>query len=240
MNKQPNHNWNPHLLSGDKLREWAHATAETTTVKRLLTKRTADAVIKLVNELHDGAQHAMDAGPNNAERACHKGCPGCCHSMISVTAVEVCAIADWIREKMSSEQVDGIRKRADENANSSSDLNVLKFSEAMLWCPLLDSEKSCSIYPVRPIACQAWNSLSLDACQDCYLDNHAEKKIPLDSHAYEVGQGVRSGFKRGLEALGLDSKSYELNSALVVAIDNPDAAARWAQGEEVFEDCHVV
>ncbi|MGY8770139.1 MAG: YkgJ family cysteine cluster protein [Pirellulales bacterium] len=240
MSKQINHNWNPHLLSGDKLREWAHATSETTTVQRLLTNRTQDSARGLARELQTGAQLAIDAGPNNAERACFKGCPACCHSMISLTALETCGIAEWLRENLTNEKIASIRKHADENANQSSNLNDLQYSQAMLWCPLLDSQKSCSIYPARPIVCQAWNSLSLEACQDCYLANHAEKKIPIDSHAYEVGQGIRSGMKQGLKALGLDGNSYELNSALVVAIDHPDALDLWAKGEEVFEGCHIL
>ena len=113
-----------------------------------------------------------------------------------------------------------------------------EYTEAMNWCPLLDSQLLCAVYPVRPLCCRAWNSLSLEACHDCYFGNHVCQTIPLDAHAYEIGQGVRSGLSRGIEAAGLDGNFYELNSALVVVLDKSDAADCWARGEDVFEHCH--
>ncbi len=118
MTKEPNKNWQPPFLMGEKLRWWAHATAETVTGTKLRAPRSAETAVELVREIHDGAQQAMDA------------------------------------------------------------------------------------------------------------------------HAYEIGQGVRSGLSRGIEAAGLDGNFYELNSALVVVLDKSDAADCWARGEDVFEHCH--
>ncbi len=238
MGTKLNKNWQPQLLRGEKLRSWAHATAETTTATKLMAARTAESVIERVHELHDGAQEAMGASPQRANRACHEGCPGCCHSMISATPPEVFAIVAWLRDQMSAAEIDAIRQRAEELADKSKTMSNTKYAESMLWCPLLDDHLSCEVYPTRPLGCRAWNSLSLEACHDCYFVNHPCNKIPLDDHAYEVGQGVRSGLSRGIEAAGLDGNSYELNSALVVALDNSDAVERWACGEEVFEHCH--
>ena len=238
MGTEPNKNWQPQLLRGEKLRWWAHATAETATVTKLRATRTAETAVELVREVHDGAQQAMDAGPNQGDRACHEGCPGCCHMLISVTAPEVCAIAAWLRDRMSAAELNTIRQHAVENADKSKTMSNTEHAESMLWCPLLNSHLSCSVYPVRPLGCRAWNSLSLEACHDCYFANHACNTIPLDDHAYEVGQGVRSGLSRGNEEVGLDGNSYELSSALVTALDTPDAAERWARGENVFEHCH--
>ncbi len=88
--------------------------------------------------------------------------------------------------------------------------------------------------------CRAWISLSREACHDCYFANHVCNTIPLDHHAYRVGQGVRSGLSSGLEAAGLDGNHYELNSVLGMVLDTPDAAKRWACGEDVFGDCRKV
>ena len=105
--------------------------------------------------------------------------------------------------------------------------------------PLLDKNGSCTVYGVRPIACRAWYSLSADACDDCYLADHICNKIPLDDHAYQIGQGVRSGLARSLNDQGLDGNVYQLNSALSTALDTPDAAERWARGEDVFANSHL-
>ena len=240
MCAKPDKNWQPGLLKGDKLRAWAHATAETATTMTLLGPRTAETAVALTREITDGAQQAMDAGPHQDERACHEGCPGCCHSLISITPPDALTLADWLRDEMPEEKVGVIRQQAEENAVKSHEMDNEQYAASMIWCPLLDSNLSCAVYPVRPICCRAWNSLSLEACHICYFSNHASKTIPLDDHAYEIGQGTRSGFAEAIGAAGLDGDSYELNSVLVTALDRPDAAECWARGEEVFEQCHKV
>ena len=39
---------------------------------------------------------------------------------------------------------------------------------------------------------------------------------------------------RALKSAGLDANIYELNSAVATALEIPDAAERWARGEDVF------
>jgi hypothetical protein len=42
-----------------------------------------------------------------------------------------------------------------------------------------------------------------------------------------------------LKQARLDNTSYELHSVLQRALDTPDAAQRWVQGEDVFAGCTV-
>ena len=51
-----------------------------------------------------------------------------------------------------------------------------------------------------------------------------------------MAQGIEIGMIRALKSAGLDSNLYELNSALVTALENPDAEERWARGENLFHD----
>jgi hypothetical protein len=44
------------------------------------------------------------------------------------------------------------------------------------------------------------------------------------------------GVTRALKSAGLDANIYELNSALAAALETPDAAERWARGEQVFQN----
>lgn len=231
-------NWQPALLKGDKLRQWAQAVAETEATRTLLGPRTAETAIDLARPISEGAQHAIDMSGVKNQRACHKGCPGCCHAMISITAPEVFAIADYLHTHKSPEDVARVRRRAEEIAEKSRTMEKVEFAKAMLWCPLLDSDLTCSVYPIRPICCRAWNSLSLEACHDCYFGNHVSDQVPVDEHAHTVGQGVRSGFTSAIEAAGLDGHTYELSSILVTALDTPDASERWVKGESVFEHGH--
>ena len=60
-----------------------------------------------------------------------------------------------------------------------------------------------------------------------------------DVHAKAVTSGAEDGLCQGLESAGLDGNVYELNSALVAALDTPVGAERWAEGEGVFEQCKL-
>ena len=55
-----------------------------------------------------------------------------------------------------------------------------------------------------------------------------------------IGEGVSDGLAHGLENAGLDASKYELHSALVTALDTPDAAVRWAAGDDLFGSCRLV
>lgn len=54
---------------------------------------------------------------------------------------------------------------------------------------------------------------------------------------FTVGRGVQLGLQEGLQSAGLDAEVYEFNSALAKALETPDAADRWAKGENVFASC---
>jgi hypothetical protein len=60
---------------------------------------------------------------------------------------------------------------------------------------------------------------------------------PWAAHIQTIAEGVEEGLIHELASEGLDAKVYELNSALVTALETPDAARRWAQGEDVFAGC---
>ncbi len=232
--------WEGPQLHGEDLRHWAAATAEVATVEKLAGPRTANTAAELAESVCQGAGRAIDGSPQKASRACHKGCPGCCHALISVVPPEAIVIADYLRKHAAPEEIERVHDRAKAIARQTRTADAGQYLEAMLWCPLLDSQMSCSVYPIRPIACRAWNSLSLDRCHECFIAGHLQDKVPLDEHAYEVGQGARSGFKNGLQDSGLDGNLYELNSALTVALENPQAGKQWVNGEPIFANCKPV
>jgi N-acetyl-anhydromuramyl-L-alanine amidase AmpD len=62
---------------------------------------------------------------------------------------------------------------------------------------------------------------------------------PIEMDVYESIWEVAQGVMDGLRRAGVDSTSYELHSALQRALDTPDAARRWVQGEDVFAGCTV-
>jgi hypothetical protein len=57
--------------------------------------------------------------------------------------------------------------------------------------------------------------------------------------AASIGRAVQIGLSQTLEDAGLDSKLYELSGALLTALDTPNAAKRWARGEQIFAERHT-
>jgi hypothetical protein len=53
-------------------------------------------------------------------------------------------------------------------------------------------------------------------------------------HEKTIAQGIERGVTQALHAAGLDSEIHELNRALLIALDDPDAAAKWSRGEKLF------
>ena len=95
------------------------------------------------------------------------------------------------------------------------------------------------MFGARPLYCRTLHA-ALVARQFGLEMSGADGKIsPWASHMQTIEQGVKESLVQELAAAGLDGNVYELNSALVVALDAPNAAERWANGEEVFASCKV-
>jgi hypothetical protein len=101
-------------------------------------------------------------------------------------------------------------------------------------CPLLSDDRRCAVFAARPLHCRG------RCCPNCDQDADSRSSTAGDSprsFAATVGEGISAGLAQGLTEAGLDGNSYELNRALVRALETPDAAERWLRGEAVFEAC---
>ena len=58
--------------------------------------------------------------------------------------------------------------------------------------------------------------------------------VPTDRYAMLAGLSVCNGLTEACNEAGLDGKFYELHHALRRVMDTPDAAERWARGEDIF------
>ena len=119
------------------------------------------------------------------------------------------------------------------NTEAIRDVDYEQYEQARVVCPLLLSDGSCAVFDARPVQCRGWCLLH-GGDADPYLRTNSDA-TSVDAHAHTVGRGAEVGLSRGIESAGLDGTVYELNSALVVALDTPSAAERWASGSLVFE-----
>lgn len=236
-------NWRPPLVLGRRLREWASQVAEANATRKIRDRRDAVAVLEMVGELHAGATLAIEQPWQKFQPDAAVGCPGHHHSMTAVTAPEAILAVEYLRQQH-PEQVGQVRETARENLRLTAGMGQAQYRAAAVRCPLLSSGNACLAYGVRPLRCRAGCDLSderKDSCGECGSTNG---QAPVDAAEFEsrgqlVTEGAEVGFSRALEAAGLDGQLYDLNIALLTALDTPHAAESWVQGERIFDNCRT-
>jgi Fe-S-cluster containining protein len=184
-------------------------------------------------------RHVAKQWPSPSRMACAEGCCFCCYQPVDITAPEALAMAAYLRSQLAEKDLDTLRARLAVTTATLRDLSYEAHAQAKIPCVLL-VDGVCSVYPSRPFACRAWNSTSVTRCQEIFDHGDPITMIPpIEMDVYESIWEVAQGVMDGLRRAGVDSTSYELHSALQRALDTPDAARRWVQGEDVFAGCTV-
>jgi Fe-S-cluster containining protein len=209
-----------------------------------------EAVIALLAEERtpaqalQAAQHAAWFATQLADQlvdtqgiACRAGCAWCCSLFVSATAPEVLRIADYLRASSSADDLAALRERLVQREQQLAGKTAEQRSAARLPCVLLVNQQ-CSVYPVRPLACGSWTSTDAKRCEESWR-RHWATTITANQMQLWLYGGVMLGLREGLDAYGLDSEQLDLTTALRIALDTPDAAARWLAGAPIFAPARV-
>ncbi len=232
--------WRPPFMRGGALRNWAATTAERLAQNRLSGKRTGKTAAQLAAEVEAGAVHAMLPLARQAELERIVACPETGQGIVGVTAVEALAIAAHLRQNRSGAERERIHDLAVENGKKIASRARWHSDLPPLRCPLQGQDQVCCVYAARPLRCRPLHAISVAKGMGSRSAEVAgsQAEAPYeDRHEQAVAQGIEVGLARALKSAGLDAKVYELNSALAMALERPDAAERWANGENVFATC---
>jgi hypothetical protein len=142
-----------------------------------------------------------------------------------------------LKERFSLQTLRMVRETIAKNAAIVDDMTTNQHARANMKCVLLDDGGKCSVYEARPIPCPSWCSLSRAQCEAAFAADPVTANVTIDAIVHTTGRGVQTGLCIGAIRSGLDGRTYELHSALLRALDTPDAAERWARGEDVFAGC---
>lgn len=228
-------NWMPPFLGGNALREWAADTTEKMVRERLAGERTGEAVSKLATDLEAATDHAMLPSAESADLVRVVACPSTGQGRVGVTIPEVLAVADQIRKQESAEGQKRIHDQA--LANAQKIANASPEDREPPPCALQGPGHVCCTFAERPLHCRPLHAVIV-AREASERGQTAAPYRDLEvgeiGHQKAVGDGVQEGLSRAIKSAGLDAKRYELNSALAIALEHPDAAERWGRGEDVF------
>lgn len=161
--------------------------------------------------------------------ACHKGCPSCCTLRVTALAPEVFMVAAYLRATAAALQGHGIDLigRLRENDAATRGLDEVARVALRRRCAFI-VQGVCLIHRVRPLACRGHASHDKRACVEAAAGRADE--VPFSGPHRMVRVLVQSALQAALRQRGLDWGAYELNHALVLALDNEDASARWLGG----------
>lgn len=201
--------------------------------------RSVPTMFRLIEHAFQQTTAVVERLPERATLACAPGCAFCCYHPVDITPPEAFAIATYLRTSLTPAARDAASAGITAQAERISGLSYEEHAQARLPCALL-VDGQCSVYPYRPFACRAWNSTSAARCETIFTHGNPVTMLPpLDMRTYEAVWDVARGVTDSLQQSRLDGKSYELHSILQRVLATPEAAQRWAQGEDVFAGCTV-
>jgi len=198
----------------------------------ILDSRAPMRASEAAKRAHEFFELSLKRNPSDHKIECAKGCAFCCHLRVSAMAPEVFHVANFVRRQFAGEleRVIGQVRGADRNSRglTSRERPLHKFP-----CGLLVAN-ACSVYVARPSACRGLTSISVKTCERGY--NGEEVQVQTPAVWTEIRQAHNQAMWAALTASGLPAHSYELNHAMLVALETQDAESRWLKGEDVFAD----
>jgi Fe-S-cluster containining protein len=197
--------------------------------------RTIAKVRELVEHAFESTRTTTEAllrrTPPEGQPACRAGCAFCCAIPVSVQPPEALYMALHLRERLKADElaafVDRLRHRVDARRG----WTIEQRRTHQCRCVFLKADGHCGVYEGRPLACRGYTSQSAEACQE------DRDPIPVHGGVMYATSGISYGLVEATEALGLESARYELESAVLCALEVPDATERWLRGERVFAGC---
>ncbi len=191
-----------------------------------------DQLRQVIDDAHSFADRNCDYFAVAGLLACKKGCAWCCSLQVTVGAPEVFRIADYLRENLSEDELTKLRARLADVIGKTAGLDAYERPMAGVPCALL-SDNVCSVYPVRPLICRSYNSTNAATCEEG--TRRTGVQVPCNATHRAIYDGTSAGMFSALAQAGWPVETYDLCTALLIALDNPDAADRWLAREPVLE-----
>jgi len=168
---------------------------------------------------------------------CCSGCNFCCYLRVGVRAHEIFLIANFVQERFTAPQLNSLRQSLGEHVIKVGSLSPLEHQTRNSRCSLLEGQL-CSVYKVRPFACRAYHSNSVQSCKHSF-DNPTDISESRDQDEVIKDLWIRfAAYAHGVYMrLGYDSSHYELGTALSEALNNPHCRKRWRRGQKAFLSC---
>jgi Fe-S-cluster containining protein len=213
------------------------AAAAATVAQAFARRRSAGQAAEVAADAGDWAEEltarVMERIAPAAPIACREGCAFCCHLKVLATAPEVLRLAEHLEATRSAAELKEIQARVAAADDRTRGMSTGRRAQERVACPLLVDGR-CAAYEARPLACRGASSLDAAACERCFQRPDDEIDLPVYKPQLQVIEAVRGGLGGGAARSGLDGRLLELNTALRIALESPEAGKAWARGKPAF------
>ena len=143
---------------------------------------------------------------------------------VAVLLPEGMVIADWLRERLPPAALAELRKRLAYHRSWGRWMDDEERIARQEACPLLDDAGSCSIYPVRPLACRGVASLDRTSCREAFnpIISDQERLVPADLLRRAAFDAAFTALAQALRHHGLDDRSIELGAGVLAFLERSD------------------
>lgn len=218
------------LRASSSDQSWA-VIAETRILIDILRGHSPQRASRAAEKAHEFFENSLKRNATGIRIDCAKGCAHCCHVGVSALAPEVFHIAGTMRAQHVGD-IESRRAAVRAAAQPTRGLSDFERGRRKLPCALLENN-ACTVYGARPGPCRGMTSVSVKACERAF--GGARVPIPTPAVWTTLRNAHLQALMAALTAADLSSESYDLNEAILVPLDNPDAEGRWLKGEDVFK-----
>ena len=183
-----------------------------------------------------------------AEVRCGPGCDDCCHAVFSISMVEAFFIERHLRSRLFAEDpelFERLARRAEDFQKErelrekemplveNNQASIEHFGKWRIRCPMLEEDKRCSIYQLRPLTCRAYGlPLSINGSGHvCGLSGFSRGKdyptIKMEKiHGYLLGLSEELAAERGLSPDRASIRIFLYEVIVQVAAGRPSDSGR--------------
>jgi hypothetical protein len=113
-------------------------------------------------------------------------------------------------------------------------MKVMEFLQTRYPCPFL-RDRSCQIYPVRPMACRCYLSAEVGSCLAQYQQPDDKDLIPaLYDFPLQAGRSINEGIRAVLMQHGLIVSEWLLEVMISKTCGADDPFHAWLSGKDPF------
>ena len=145
--------------------------------------KTKHAILSVVYAVID---ELMKETAKEQKLSCRKGCAFCCKMNVDVSPLEIDLIIDYCKENNLPINQEYLKLQ------SSIPKHELGFTPILSACTFLSKENTCTIYPVRPVACRKY--VVITPSEQCDVMKYPDAQIGawVDLNAEILASAVNS------------------------------------------------